>query len=260
MVNEWVVRSIEVANRENYLDQLYEVYPLDFGEERLIPAGTIDAIQQAHNARDGVALVRELLRIERFPIGYPYATLLRQRLRLADLNPQTMQRIARHLLDMEFSRLLAHCMTPKPANTRIGPMFRNYVRDLGYPILERTAFDSSNGVAFLDGSDRTLKQYANAQLDCGLRKGLDLLFKTRRGYFIGEAKFFSSSGGNQNNKLDEALDFLGGHVGNAARIAVLDGTLWFDGINQKLQREIRQVDAVAVSALLVGDYIESVRS
>jgi len=258
MVNSWITKSIELANMKNYLDRLHAVYPLEIGGERDIDASSINAIQTAHRNQDAISLVKALLDLDRFPIDYPYASLVRQKTNLIELNPETIKMIAIPLLRMDFSKLLTHCMTPKPANTKMGPLFHNYVRSLGYPILSNSDFEDAHGIAFLDGTDRDLQIYANNELDCSLRKGLDALFKIDDDFYIGEAKFFSSGGGNQAKAFDEALDFLGAHRGTATRIAILDGVVWFDNLNQKMQREIRRQDSVALSALLLKDYIDSV--
>lgn len=258
MVNEWTKKSIELANKKNYLDQLYDVYPLEIGPERHIDASLIKNVQKAHKEKTGLNLISSLLELERFPIDYPYASMFRQNSDLLKLNPHTTERIATPLLQMDFSKLLTLCMIPKAPNTQMGPLFHNYVKRLGYPILSNSEFEDAKGVAFLEGSDKDLQIYANQELDCALRKGLDLLFKVRGEYFIGEAKFLGSSGGNQNKSFDEALDFLGAHRGNATRTAVLDGVVWFENLNQKMQREIRKQDSVALSALLLKDYVESV--
>lgn len=258
MVNEWIRKSIELANKKDYLDRLYTAYPLMIGEERHLAPSDFAVIQKAYNDKDGTALVKALLNLKRFPIDYPYASLIRLKPDLHDLNPETVQRIAEPMLKMDFNKLLTRCMTPKSANTQMGPLFRKWMRTLRYPVLSNSDFEDAKGVAFLEGSDKDLQIYANQELDCALRKGLDLLFKVDGQFYIGEAKFFGSSGGNQNKSFDEALDFLGAHRGNATRIAVLDGAVWLDNLKQKMQREIRKQDSVALSALLLKDYVESV--
>jgi len=258
MVNPWITKSIELANKKNYLDRLYEVYPLEIGDERDLDSTSLSLIQKAHKTKNGIELITALLSLDRFPIDYPYASLLRQKPELMKLNSKTTKQIVDPLLKMDLSKLLTRCMTPKPANTQMGPLFHNFVRKLGYPVLSNSEFEDAKGIAFLEGTDRDLQIYANSELDCALSKGLDVLFKAKGKFYIGEAKFLSSSGGNQNKSFNEALTFLGAHKGDATRIAILDGVVWFDNLNQMMQKEIKHQDGTALSALLLKDYIVSV--
>ena len=257
MVNEWITKSIQLANTTNYLDRLADVYPLEIGGERQLDPILSITMQRAYSSRDGVALVKCLLEAERFPIDYPYASLMRSKPGLFNNNPQIVNKIAQPLLNMDFSKLLTRCMTPKAANTQMGPLFHNWLRTLGYPFLTNSDFEDAEGIVFMDGTDKDLQIYANNELDCSLRKGLDVLFKVNGRFYIGEAKFLGSTGGNQNKSFDEALDFLGAHRGSATRIVILDGVVWLDNLNQKIQREIRQQNGVALSALLLNDYIHT---
>lgn len=259
MVNAWIEKSRALANSTDYLDALAAVYPVELGGRRPLAQATREDITRLHQAGDGPGLVTTLLDLERFPIDFPFAALLKSNPGLARLNPRTVEKIAQPLLSMHIEELLTLCTLPKPANTQMGPMFRKFVRDrLDLPFLKEAEFEAHRGVAFLDGGDRELQNYANRPdgLDCSLRKGLDFLFKTASGdHYIGEAKFFSSTGGNQNHAFDEALDFLGHHRGLATRMVVLDGVVWFDNMQQRMQREIVRQNAIALSSLLLRDFV-----
>ncbi len=78
MVNEWIKRSMELANKINYLDRLHTVYPLEIGPERHVDTNLIKDIQKAHSDKNGVGLISSLLELDRFPIDYPYASMFRR--------------------------------------------------------------------------------------------------------------------------------------------------------------------------------------
>ncbi len=89
-----------------------------------------------------------------------------------------------------------------------------------------------------------------------LGRGLDLVMKVNDTKVIGEAKYLGTSGGKQNTAFEEALQLIHSTDGNATRIALLDGFMWLDG-GQKMQRKIRLVESIAMSALLLPEFIES---
>src|SRR2546422_7756061 len=227
-VNEWVEKSIRLANRSDYLDRLHVVYPADFGPEREVDPDVLSAIQTAHRNRDVNALVRAMLDLERFPVGHPFAAFLKRKPELIERNPETIPRLGETFLRMPLSNLIALCMAPKAPNTKFGPMFRNWLQTLEYPLVPREAFGSRQAriagdgeVVLLDGSDEELRRYANSELECAVGKGTDLVFRVGRTHVIGTAKWLGSPGGNQYNAFTEALRFIGGHGGRARRIAVL---------------------------------------
>ena len=95
-------------------------------------------------------------------------------------------------------------------------------------------------------------------LGCNLDKGIDLLAKAGNNYIIGEAKFITDYGQGQNNQVENALKLLWSKEGKAVRIAVLDGVVWIKG-GTKMFRAVSGLNEVALSALLLKEFLESLR-
>lgn len=129
---------------------------------------------------------------------------------------------------------------------------------IGYPILTVDNFETYDKIAFLEGSDAQLKDFSNTVLDCDLDKGPDFLAKVGKRYVIGEAKFLTDYGGHQNAQFEDALRLLRGKKGDAIRIAVLDGVVWIKD-STKMYRTVCQLEEVALTALLLKDFLEDIR-
>jgi len=261
-MNVWVKRSIEIANSHGYLDKLSEIYTPTVEERREIPDNAKHKIKQAYEQKDKIKLIEELLELEKFPIKDPYIAFLRRGgERFLELNPKTVERIGNKLLAMSFEELVERCEEPKEFNRQLGPMFKNWLLKLGYPFLDRNQFITfKEGIAFLKGSDKKLRIFANEVLKCELEKNPDFVAKVNDKFIIGEAKFLTDFGGHQNEQFEDALRLIRSKKGNATRIAVLDGVLWLETKN-KMSRIVRELkdDEIALSALLLKDFLESLR-
>ena len=257
----WVKRSIEITNSHGYLDKLSEIYTPTVEEKRVIPTIAKHRIKQAYEQKDKIKLIEELLKLEKFPIKDPYIAFLRRGgRRFLELNPKTVERIGNKLLSMSFEELVERCEEPKEFNRQLGPMFKNWLPKLDYPFLDHYQFITfKEGIAFLKGSDNELRIFANDVLKCELEKNPDFIAKVNDKFIVGEAKFLTDFGGHQDRQFEDALRFIKSKKGNAIRIAVLDGVLWLETKN-KMSRIVRELkDEIALSALLLKDFLESLR-
>jgi len=75
-MNEWTRKSIEKANSPGYLDELQEVYPVAQEAQREIDQTVIEALKQIYDGGDDLALIKQLPKLERFPIKDPYVAFL----------------------------------------------------------------------------------------------------------------------------------------------------------------------------------------
>jgi len=153
-------------------------------------------------------------------------------------------------------QLLQEATRPKETNRQLGSAFRSWLPSLGYPILEEDEFTKAKGVAFLAGSDETLKEYAAKNLGCKLTKGIDILFKKDSVYVIGEAKFLTTPGGEQSGGFADASKLIKSKSGSAKRIALIDGYIWLKskkGIHNKIVKSNLDI----FSALLLKEFIEA---
>lgn len=253
-MNIWTERSIELARNTDYLDQLMSIYPIPHEMNRPINHQMKTRITQAFESRNLEDLIRILIEQEKFPILDPYIGSLREDESAVNRNPQTIQRISRILYTIGLERIIAGIEEPPQANRQLGQMFSNWLITLQIPFLDSEEFLESNELCLLLGSDTVLKNFANQELGCNLQKKPDFVCK-KEVYLVGEAKFISSHGGNQDKSFREVLNFVAVQHGNAHRVGVLDGVVWFS--TSGLYSTVRNVDYPLMSALLFNEYLRS---
>ena len=257
-LNEWVRKSIELANSAGYLDRLHEVYPVTLNVKRAIPDKVKQKIFQAYNERNGLKMLEILLKLDKFPIKDPYVAFLRKKIVFLKLNPKSVNRIANTLFSMSYEEIIEGCEEPKEFNRQIGTLFSNWLPKLGYPLLPKEQFINYRGIALFNGSDSEKMEFANSILGCNLDKAPDLLAKVCEKYIIGEAKFLTDTGGHQNAQFQDALRLIKSKEGRAIRIAILDGVVWIKG-KHKMYKTVCQLKETALSALLLKDFLQSLR-
>lgn len=256
-LNEWIKKSMKLAQSEGYLDGLTEIYPLISAPEREIPREIEEEIKKSIKKKDKINLMKTLFKLKKFPIENPYIGCLREDEKLIDKNPKVVDMIAEYLFSMGAEGIIKASKQPKKISRQYGPAFQRWLRSLGYKVLKPFEFETSRGIIFLGGSDKICGNYANKKLKCGpIEKGLDLLAKVNDKFIIGNAKFITVSGGAQDNQFSEAMRFVTEDRGNAIRIAILDGVVWFNG---RYLRKIREANRNILSALLLKEFLESFR-
>ena len=257
-MNEWVRKSIKIANSPGYLDKLHEVYPVVQEAEREISQDVKKELKRIYNSNDDLTLVKTLLDLPKFPVKDPYVAFLRKNEVFLKYNPFTVNRIAKRIRSMGFEAMIESIEEPKEFNRQIGTLFKKWLPKIGYPLLPKSEFEMYEGIAFLQGSNGQLKDFANRKLGCDLDKGPDFLAKARDIYVIGEAKFLTDYGGHQNAQFEDALRLVRGKKGEAVRIAVLDGVVW-NKDSTKMYRTVCELEEVTLTALLLKNFLESVR-
>jgi hypothetical protein len=227
-MNNWTKLSIEYANQRSYLDDLFQVYPT-------IPDGLRDIdpvrwanVEKAFNEKDNVTLLKELLKLDLFPIKDSYIAYLKQDASAIERNPQTINRICGRLYEMGLGKLYEKCSEPKETNRQIGPMFGNWLKKkaIGIEPVSLAVFLDDNSNAILGGSDEEKMKFAKQHLNYHRNKGLDLVARFNGKYIIGEAKFLSSDGGSQNSDFEDAIATIEAKDANAIKVAILDGILY----------------------------------
>jgi len=256
-MNYWIRRSIDLANARGYLDRLHKVYPVTREPPRRIPEVVKQRIREAFDAKDDTALVKECLKLDKFPTKDPYAAFLRKKRGVfVEMNPRTVRRIAEELYSMGFPSVIRGIEEPKEFNRQIGTLFSRWLHTLGYPFLAKAEFNQCEDIAFLDGTGLQLKEYANTVLGERLTKEPDLIARAGSTFVIGEAKFLTDSGGHQDRQFEDALSFLLSTAGRAIRVALLDGVVWIRG-NTKMYRTVCSLEAPALSSLLLDEFLHS---
>lgn len=216
-------------------------------------------ISEAFKRKDTQALIKMLLETAVFPVKDSYVGFLRLKPKAIEENPKTVERIGKRLYSLGLEKLIEEATRPKETNRQLGQSFRNFLKTLGIPVLKKEEFLKSNTVAFLDGGDATLKRFAEEELHCRLSKGIDFILKKNGEFLIGEAKFLTTPGGEQNGGFTDASTFVKGKSGNATRIAVIDGYVWLEtrgGLHNKIVKNKLDI----FSALLLGEYIQKFAS
>jgi hypothetical protein len=214
-------------------------------------------LRQLCEAGDDLELLRELLKLPKFPINDPYVAFLRREERALEKNPQTGSRIARRVREMGADNMIKAITQPKEFNRQMGTLFRRWISTLGYPLIMVEEEElGDHEIAFLKGGDETLLRFANEKLKCNLDKAPDFIAKVKQKYVIGEAKFLIDYGGHQYAQLQDALRLLNQHEGEALRVAILDGVVWIKN-STKMYRTISVVDKPAFTALLLKEFLLS---
>lgn len=257
-MNAWTKKSISLANSAGYLDKLSKVYVMNNNPLRPLTKERKEAIKAAFNKKDTRTLIHLLIEGDVFPIKDSYIGFLRQKTEAIDENPSTVERIGQRLYDMGLTSLLRETSRPKETNRQLGNAFKKHLSQI-YPALPESEFEKANVVAILAGTDKTLAAYARKKFNSNLTKGIDFVLKKNDQYVLGEAKFLTTPGGEQNGGFADASNFItGAHEDNVKRVALLDGYIWLKS-EGGLYGKIVESNLDIFSALLLPDYIKSLQ-
>lgn len=255
-MNKWVEKSIDLANSRGYLDNLFNIYPVEMGVIRNISEETKKEVEKAFKDKDKKSLIKELLKFSKFPIDDPYIASLRRHPHLLEKNPKTISRIGKILLSTNLDVIWSLVAKPKSPSRQLGNSFREWIRTSKYKFLNEEKLKTYNGVAFLAGSDNDLKKFSGKEL--GLKKlnrRPDFILKANNNFILGEAKFLTDYGGTQNNQFDGALKMAKIKKNNVFGIAVIDGIVWFKN-NSYMHKTIKKLNGTALTALLLEEFIK----
>ncbi|MBU1255475.1 restriction endonuclease [Patescibacteria group bacterium] len=238
-MNYWTKLSVEYANQKNYLDDLFQVYPT-------IPEGIRDlnenlwkGIKKSFNKQDNIELIKNLLKLDLFPIKDSYVAYLKRDIPSIERNPETINRLCGRLYEMGLDNIFDRCSEAKETNRQIGPLFRRWVnkKSLGMQPVKLDKFIKTKKNAILDGGDAEMMAFAKEYLNYKRNKGLDFIGRFNGKYIIGEAKFLTDFGGHQNAQFNDAITIVKTRNLKAETVAILDGVLYIKGKN-KMYKEI----------------------
>lgn len=261
-MNIWTRRSIEIANQENYLDLLFDVYPMSVNLRRCLSQRDINDIERFYDNKDGINLLNVLLRQEVFPIKDSYVAYFKRDRGAILRNPNTVTRLTNILFNMSLETIFDKTTAPKETNRQIGPLFKRWI-DLGYlgfPITnDKDKFLARNDDVIFNTNDQEMKDFAHNYLGYDRDKGLDFIAKIKGKYILGEAKFLTDFGGHQNAQFEDALGTLNTSLRETAQnvsvIAILDGVLYIESRNKMYSKLCNGFndDVVILSALLLRE-------
>lgn len=261
-MNEWIEKSIELANSKGYLDKLHNIYEMKENLERPISKEAFKKIKKAFDKRHSKKLIKLLIICaEIFPVKDSYIGFIRKKMEALEENPKTTKRLAKRLYSLGFKRMIQEAIRPKETNRQLGNAFRNWSQNkLGFKVVdEKIMLKNNKGIVILKGGDGALSNFAREHLKCVLRKGIDIVIKKDKKYLIGEAKFLTTPGGEQDRGFDDAENFVNNKSGNVTRIAILDGYVWLEstqGLHNKIIKSKKETNIM--SALLLKDFLNSV--
>jgi len=257
-MNPWTKKSIEIASRPGYLDLLYAVYPILPSGRRTIPASEWDEIKIMFEERDNIGLFKLLLKQPIFPIKDSYVASFKLDESNVIKNPETVRRISARLYEMGLDEIFEKCTEPKETNRQMGQLFKKWITSgvLGIKSKSPTDFEADERDAVLDASDTEMTNFARENLDYQNEKRLDLVIRKNNQYIIGEAKFLTDRGGNQNNQFKDAKNIFDSSRVKATVVAVLDGVLYIPGRNSMYQDVISNTGNI-MSALVLKEFINS---
>ncbi len=261
-MNYWVNKSIQLAKNANYLDRLLDVYPVHLDVPKKGESKEYKIIKSAFKNRNRKGLLLELLKLKRFPVDDPYIGFLRRDRSAINRNPKTIKRITGRLFKTGITELIAGVEQAKSPSRRFGQLFRVYLKTLRIPVVSAKDFKKKR-IAILEGSDATLKNFAAQELGYRGDKGLDLVLKINKQFYIGETKFISTPGGTQDKSFRETMTFINKPGKFAKRIAILDGVVWLTNSTKKQHTNLYsnllklKSDQLVMSALLLKEFIAS---
>lgn len=255
-MNEWIEKSIKLANSDGYLDKLFQIYPIEVGEVRDIPEEVMAEIKRAFILKDPAQVIKALLKLPKFPIDHPYISIIRKHPYLVEKNIKAIRKIVERLLSMDVYTIFLLASRPKSPSRQLGYSFKKWLKKIGYPFLRKNELIRSANIAFLEGSENELFSFATEYLKLeSLRRRPDFVLKIGSNYFIGEAKFLTDYGGSQNNQFDGAIETAEVKKDRVSGMAVLDGILWFES-KSYMHRKIKTFEGIALSALLIKEFIK----
>ena len=257
-MNKWIKQSIEYANQRSYLDDLFQVYPTIPDGIRDINQEVWKDVENAFNEKNNIQLIKELIRLDLFPIKDSYVAYLKRDKNSIERNPRTINRISGRIYEMGLNKVFEKCSEPKETNRQIGPMFKNWMnkKTLGLLPVKIEEFLSNDNDAILDASDDSMMKFARENLNYNHNKGLDFVARFNKQYVIGEAKFLSDFGGHQNAQFNDAISTIESKDVNAIKIAILDGVLFIKGRN-KMYKSITETykDYNIMSSLVLREFL-----
>ncbi len=266
-MNYWTELSVNYANQRDYLDSLFRVYPMSPNIRRTIRAEQWNTIEEAFISQNNEILVRELLRLDLFPLKDSYIAYLKRDPSSIARNPNTINRLAGSLYQMGLNEIYNKCTEPKETNRQIGPLFKRWIDSgmLGAPVYHSVNdFLNSNGNAILNTSDTEMENFARRYLGYNHEKGLDLVSRFNGKYIIGEAKFLTDFGGHQDAQFKDAISTITSTLlpnilnVEVIKIAICDGVLYIRS-NTKMHRHLsNHSEEIVLSSLLLREFLYSV--
>ncbi len=227
-MNKWTKLSIEYANQRSYLDDLFQVYPTIPNGIRIIDENIWKEVKISFEKQDNKALIKNLLKLEKFPVKDSYVSFLRMDASAIERNPQTINRLSGNIYEIGLSKLYEKCTKPKGTNTQMGGKFTDWLNKgiLCVKPISLEEFENTNQNAILKAGGKLLTEFAKEKFGYSKKKGLDFVARFNGKYVIAETKFISAVGGNQGTAFTDVTTTITNKINGAITIGIIDGIPW----------------------------------
>lgn len=145
----------------------------------------------------------------------------------------------------------------KEANTRRGNKFSDWARREFKMVGIEEFKASKNGIVLLNASELEAKDFCNREMGVGLSKRPDLVAKSDNSYVIGEAKFLSQFGGNQDRGFDDGMALAKNPLGKAYKVFIMDGVYWIESGHARY-KQIEYSTAAIFLVLFLNEFLKNV--
>ncbi len=258
---KYLHESIKLANNYDYLDRLYNVYPISNNIRRNINKEIIEKLNSSYINQDNLELIKQALKLDLFPIKDSYVAFLKRFPFSLEKNPQTVNRLAGIMYELGWDKFMHNITEPKESNRQMGNKFFEWLdkKPLGLKPVSIDIFTMNDNNAILKASDAASMKFAKENFGYSRNKGLDFVARFNKKYIIGEAKFLTDFGGHQNAQFEDALSTLNTKVENATVVAILDGVLFAQSKNKIHESLINDYkDKKILSALMLREFCYSI--
>lgn len=258
-MNSWTKKSLKLAYELGYLDRLLDIYPIKSNPRRNMPQQLWNKIVKAYDEKNSEELIRLLNKgIKTYKLKFPvecyYTSSLRNEARWMDLNPITVKKLSKLVLDQDIDVIFDRCTAPKKVSRQAGPMFDNWFQ---------AKFHKDKEIRILGSNDNERKKNAIKYINYNSNKGLDVFININEIYILGEAKFITDSGGTQTNQFKSALEIINtfDRNENVIPIAIVDGHCWRKSADFFYKSIINsEENQIIISALLLEDFFNKVKN
>ena len=258
--NKWIKKSIDLANEFGYLDNLGNIYPQNYNELREINLTDWERVVSAFESKNNLELVKNLLKMEKFPTSNSYASFLRKQPNSLQNNPKTVEDIAQYIHKIGIELTEQKCRDPKESSRQRGSDFRSWLHSNFKTVSKEDFLNTTSEIVVLKGGDKFLKEFAIKHLglsDNKLSKGLDLVGRNGSSFFVGEAKFITDNGGSQDNQFEVMTQLCNCESKpDVIKIGILDGVSWIPS-DTKNYKYLKETNNTILSALLLKEFLET---
>lgn len=240
------------------MDDLFQVYPTIPEGIRELNVEYWEDVKNAFEKRDNNALLKNLVRLNLFPIKDSYVAYLKRDKTALERNPATAARLSGRLYEMGLDTIYARCSEAKETNRQIGPLFKRWInkKSLGIQPVKLEQFLATKENAILDASDAQLMAFAREHLNYKHDKGLDFVGRFNGKCVIGEAKFLTDFGGHQNAQFNDAISTIKAKNVKAEKVIILDGYLCSLSYNKMYEKfSETHKDYTIMSILVFRNYL-----